>query len=56
MGKFKAKGKLPVTVCSFKPGDGIAAAKTAAEEMQAKLKVVDSIAQDGISKKLFPVA
>lgn len=54
LGKFKARGKLPVTVCSFKPGDGIVAAKTATEEMQAKLKAVDSIAQDGISKKAFP--
>lgn len=54
LGKFSARGKLPVSVCSFKSGDGIVAAKTAAEELQAKLKVIDSIAQDGISNKAFP--
>ncbi|HEX4875222.1 MAG TPA: glycoside hydrolase family 3 N-terminal domain-containing protein [Chitinophagaceae bacterium] len=53
-GKFNARGKLPVAVCNFKAGDGIVAAKTPEEVLQAKLEVIDSISLDGIRQKAFP--
>ncbi len=56
LGKFKAAGKLPVTVCNFKFGDGIVYAKPkpSKEEVKKNLTVIDSIAQDAIVKKAFP--
>ena len=55
-GKFKSKGKLPVSVCNFKFGDGIVYGKLkpTKEETKLALQVVDSIAMDGIAKKAFP--
>jgi beta-N-acetylhexosaminidase len=55
-GKIKVQGKLPVSVCSFKFGDGIVQAnkKPTIEEIKKSLGVIDSIALDGIAKKAFP--
>lgn len=55
-GKFPAQGKLPVSVCQFKYGDGIAQAKVppTREQLKARLAVIDSIALDGIAQKAFP--
>ncbi len=55
-GKIKAKGKLPVTVCQYKFGDGIVygPVKPTKEEIKKKLTTIDSIALDGIAKKAFP--
>ena len=55
-GKFKIQGKLPVSVCKFKFGDGIvySGSKPTKEEMSTSLHLVDSIALDGIAKKAFP--
>ncbi|MEN9547886.1 MAG: hypothetical protein RIR12_477 [Bacteroidota bacterium] len=55
-GKFKAAGKLPVTVCNYKFGDGIVYAKPkpSKEEVKKKLTTIDSIAADAIAKKAFP--
>ncbi|MEQ1676838.1 MAG: glycoside hydrolase family 3 N-terminal domain-containing protein [Chitinophagaceae bacterium] len=55
-GKFKSQGKLPVSVCNFKFGDGIvyARSKPTKEEIKKNLAVVDSIALDGIAQKAFP--
>lgn len=55
-GKIKAQGKLPVSVCNFKFGDGIVqvAPTPALNEVKKNLEIVDSIAQDGVDKKAFP--
>ncbi len=55
-GKFKAKGKLPVSVCNYKFGDGIVYADTrpASGIAKKKLEAIDSIANDAIAKKAFP--
>src|SRR5687767_7253285 len=57
-GKINATGKLPVTICpQFQYGDGIVIQRTntnPAELMKEKLTVVDSIAEDAISRKVFP--
>ena len=55
-GKFKSQGKLPVSVCNFKYGDGIvyATPRPTKEETKRRLTTVDSIVLDGIAKKAFP--
>lgn len=56
-GKTPASGKLPVSVCNFKFGDGFAVAKTEEDSPEAiagKFAVVDSIALDAIAQKAFP--
>lgn len=55
-GKFRTQGKLPVTVCNFKYGDGIvyATPKPTKEEIKRKLGVIDSIALNAIAQKAFP--
>lgn len=55
-GKIKSVGKLPVSVCRFKFGEGIVYGKPkpTKEEMKVKMQVIDSIALDGIAKKAFP--
>jgi beta-N-acetylhexosaminidase len=64
IGRFNAKGKLPVTVCEyFKYGAGITTSKLLAEVAPSavglnvdKLETIDSIVADGIKKKAFPGA
>ncbi len=56
-GKFKAIGKIPVSVCDFKFGDGIVSADlngTKASARHAKLKTIDSIANNAIAKGVTP--
>ncbi len=55
-GKIAAQGKLPVSVCSFKFGEGIIQGSTQPSKalIKERLQVVDSIALDGIAKKAFP--
>lgn len=55
-GKIAAQGKLPVSVCNFKFGDGIVSGPhiPTKAEIKARLQIVDSIALDGIAKKAFP--
>lgn len=53
-GKFEATGKLPVRVCNFKAGDGIAKAKGEPVHSFSKLLAVDSIVNDAIAQKAFP--
>lgn len=55
-GKFLPHGKLPVSVCNFKFGDGIVQedVKPSRDLIKQKLKVIDSIAIDAIAKKAFP--
>lgn len=55
-GKILPKGRLPVTVCQFKFGDGIVrkASALSEEEINTKLTAIDSIAQDAIAQKAFP--
>ena len=55
-GKFKSQGKLPVSVCNFKYGDGIVYTKSkpSKEEVKKNLEIIDSIATDGISQRAFP--
>ncbi|HMK24672.1 MAG TPA: glycoside hydrolase family 3 N-terminal domain-containing protein [Chitinophagaceae bacterium] len=53
-GKINAVGKLPVRVCNFKSGDGIAKERTAPVESLSKLMAVDSIINDALAQKAFP--
>lgn len=55
-GKIAAQGKLPVSFCQYKFGEGIVQGKIKPTRAQIKerLSVVDSIAADGISKKAYP--
>ena len=56
-GKIVSMGKLPVSVCNFKFGDGFVhgGVKPArANISKEKLAVIDSIVNDGIAKKAFP--
>lgn len=57
-GKAVSMGKLPVSVCQFKPGDGIVhgGVKPARAQIPAadKLSQIDSIANEAIAKKAFP--
>jgi len=56
-GKILSRGRLPVSVCKFKFGEGIVheTAKSASANIpKEKLAVIDSIANDAIAKKAFP--
>jgi beta-glucosidase-like glycosyl hydrolase/CubicO group peptidase (beta-lactamase class C family) len=54
-GKINATGKLPVSVCKHKFGDGIIKdAKDPSWHALSKLAVVDSIVTDAITQKAFP--
>lgn len=57
-GTVLAKGKLPVSVCRYKFGDGIAYEETKPEVTpdftQQKLLVVDSIVTDALAQRAFP--
>ena len=55
-GGFEATGTLPVTVCNWKAGHGMALGKTAYLQPigDARFAAVDSIALDGIKKKAYP--
>jgi len=55
-GKIVSMGKLPVSVCRFKFGDGFVhgGIKPSRASIKEKLSVIDSIATDGIAKKAFP--
>lgn len=63
-GKIVSMGKLPVSVCQFKYGDGIvhggvkeplrADPPLDSAETIRRLAVIDSIAQDGIRRKAYP--
>ena len=56
-GKIVSMGKLPVSVCNFKFGDGVVHGgikPVRAYIPKEKLEVVDSIVKDAISQKAFP--
>jgi beta-N-acetylhexosaminidase len=56
-GKIVSMGKLPVSVCHFKFGDGVVHGgikPVRAYIPKEKLEVVDSIVKDAISQKAFP--
>ncbi len=56
-GKIVSMGKLPVSVCHFKFGDGVVHGgikPIRANISKEKLEVVDSIVKDGIAQKAFP--
>ena len=55
-GKIKPQGKLPVSVCNFKFGAGIVQedSKPSKASIKERLKIIDSIAMDGIVQKAFP--
>ena len=55
--KIVSMGKLPVSVCAFKPGDGIVhggVKPVRAALPPTKLAAIDSIVADAIAKKAFP--
>lgn len=55
-GKIIAMGRLPVSVCKFKFGDGIVheSIKPSKALIKERLQVIDSIALDGIAKRAYP--
>lgn len=55
-GKIAAQGKLPVSFCQYKFGDGIVhgSNKPTRAQIKERLSVVDSIAADGIVRKAYP--
>jgi beta-N-acetylhexosaminidase len=55
-GKQTPRGRIPVTVCQFKFGQGIVMNKkpVTPEETRTALQAVDSIAMDAVAKKAFP--
>lgn len=55
-GNIKTTGKLPVSVCNFKFGDGLAIGGKLNRfiQMRDKLNQVDSIVYDAIAQKAFP--
>ena len=56
-GKIVSMGRLPVSFCQFKIGDGIVhggVKPMKAANSRDKLSAIDSIVYDGISKKAFP--
>ena len=55
-GKIVSMGRLPVSVCNFKFGDGIVhgGIKPSRAAIKEKLVTIDSIALDAIAKKAFP--
>ncbi len=55
-GKIFSMGKIPVSVCNFKYGDGFVhgGIKPMRASLSEKLQVVDSLALDGIAQKAFP--
>lgn len=55
--KITATGKLPVSVCSFKYGEGLAEAGPEPKKgvlVKSKLDAIDSIAKEGIAQKAYP--
>ena len=56
--KIVSMGKLPVSVCDFKPGDGIihggVRPAQAPQAASGKLAAIDSIVNDAIARKAFP--
>ncbi len=56
--KIVSMGKLPVSVCDFKPGDGIihggVRPAQAPHAASGKLAAIDSIVNDAIARKAFP--
>ncbi|HNR15091.1 MAG TPA: glycoside hydrolase family 3 N-terminal domain-containing protein [Chitinophagaceae bacterium] len=55
-GKIAGQGKLPVSFCQYKFGDGIVhgSNKPTRAQIKERLSVVDSIAADGIARKAYP--
>ncbi len=54
-GKFSPQGRLPVSVCNFKFGDGIVSSKKLSNNIDnTRLDRIDSIANDAIAQKAFP--
>lgn len=55
-GKIFSMGKIPVSVCNFKYGDGFVhgGIKPMRASLNEKLQAIDSIALDGIAQKAFP--
>lgn len=56
MGKFRANGTLPVSVCNWKAGHSVNLRATGYLQPigDARFSEVDSIAMDGIKKKAYP--
>lgn len=53
-GKYEATGKLPISVCKFRSGDGIVKEKGEPVHQFEKLMAIDSIVSDAIAKRAFP--
>ncbi len=55
-GKFVPQGRLPVSVCRYKFGEGIVKEKIKPSHAQVieRLTIIDSVAKAGIAQKAFP--
>ncbi len=55
-GKTAPRGSLPVSVCRYRYGAGmmLKQAATSMDSLSARLQIIDSIANDGISKRAYP--
>ncbi|MET0638292.1 MAG: glycoside hydrolase family 3 N-terminal domain-containing protein [Chitinophagaceae bacterium] len=54
-GKRPVRGTLPVSVCSFKYGDGLfETAISGPDSLRVALDIIDSIAMDGIGRRAYP--
>ena len=54
LGRFPVNGKLPVTVCSFKYGSGIAVNNLYTVGTNVAWLRIDSIVRDGLARNAFP--
>ena len=54
LGRFPVNGKLPVTVCNFKYGSGIAVNNLYTAGTNVAWLKIDSIVRDGLARNAFP--
>jgi beta-glucosidase-like glycosyl hydrolase/CubicO group peptidase (beta-lactamase class C family) len=54
LGRFPANGKLPVTVCNFNYGSGIAVNNLHTVGTNVAWLKIDSIVRDGLARRAFP--
>ncbi|OLY94126.1 beta-glucosidase [Cnuella takakiae] len=56
IGKYATKGRLPVTVCGFKPGSGLSVSNLFAVGFAPQWLAIDSIARWGLERRAYPGA
>lgn len=56
VGRYSAKGKLPVTVCNFGVGSGLAVSNLFSVGFAPQWLSIDSIVRDGLARRAYPGA